>query len=174
MDGSALYPGTFDPITNGHIDLVHRAARRFNQVIVAIAGSTSKSTCFTLEERIELAKTALGDVQNVEIKGFGGLLVNFAREQNAAVILRGLRAVTDFEYEFQLASMNRRLAPDVETIFLTPDEGFSFISSSLVREIAKLGGGCYPVRAPGGGSCPSRTFAVTDKAPSQNGFDDHR
>ncbi len=140
MDGTAIYPGTFDPITNGHSDLVQRAARRFERVIVAVAGSTGKSTCFTLDERVDLATTALADIANVEVLGFGGLLVEFAREQKADVILRGLRAVSDFEYEFQLASMNRKLAPDVETIFLTPDEGFSFISSSLVREIAVLGG----------------------------------
>ncbi|MCP5149947.1 MAG: pantetheine-phosphate adenylyltransferase [Ectothiorhodospiraceae bacterium] len=140
MDGTAIYPGTFDPITNGHTDLVQRAARRFNRVIVGIAGSTGKNTCFTLEERVDLAGTALAAIRGVEIMGFHGLLVDFARQQKADVILRGLRAVSDFEYEFQLASMNRRLAPDVETMFLTPDEGFSFISSSLVREIAKLGG----------------------------------
>ena len=109
-------------------------------MIVAIAGSTGKSTCFTLEERVSLARTAVSKIDHVEVKGFDGLLVKFAQEQGAGVILRGLRAVSDFEYEFQLASMNRKLAPDVETMFLTPDEGYSFISSSLVREIAALGG----------------------------------
>lgn len=140
MDGTAIYPGTFDPITNGHIDLVHRASMRFDRIIVAIAGSGTKKPCFTLDERIALATTALEKINNVEIVGFDGLLANFAVKQGAGVILRGLRAVSDFEYEFQLASMNRKLAPTVETMFLTPDEGYSFISSSLVREIASLGG----------------------------------
>lgn len=140
MDGTAIYPGTFDPITNGHVDLVHRASLRFDKIIVAVAGSGTKSPCFTLEERITLARTALEKIDNIEIVGFDGLLADFAVEQGAGVILRGLRAVSDFEYEFQLASMNRKLAPSVETMFLTPDEGYSFISSSLVREIASLGG----------------------------------
>lgn len=140
MNTTAIYPGTFDPITNGHMDLLQRALRQFDRVIIAVAGSTGKSTCFTLDERVSLAKTALGKLENVDVMGFDGLLVKFAQEQGAGVILRGLRAVSDFEYEFQLASMNRKLAPDVETMFLTPDEGYSFISSSLVREIAALGG----------------------------------
>ena len=140
MEQSAIYPGTFDPITNGHADLVQRAVRRFDRVILAVAGSTGKNTCFDLEERIALATSALSEIPNVEIASFNGLLVDFASERGATVILRGLRAVSDFEYEFQLASMNRRLAPSVETIFLTPDERFSYISSSLVREIAILGG----------------------------------
>ena len=140
MNTTAIYPGTFDPITNGHADLVQRALRRFDRVIIAVAGSSGKSTCFTLDERVSLARTALGLLDHVEVVGFDGLLVKFAQEQEAGVILRGLRAVSDFEYEFQLASMNRKLAPDVETMFLTPDEGYSFISSSLVREIAALGG----------------------------------
>jgi pantetheine-phosphate adenylyltransferase len=140
MNTTAIYPGTFDPITNGHVDLLHRALRHFDRVIIAVAGSTGKSTCFTLEQRVSLARTALEQLDHVEVVGFDGLLVKFAQEQGASVILRGLRAVSDFEYEFQLASMNRKLAPDVETMFLTPDEGYSFISSSLVREIAALGG----------------------------------
>ncbi len=140
MDTIAIYPGTFDPITNGHADLVSRALRHFDRVIIAIAGSTGKSTCFTLDERVSLARTALAHLDNIDVLGFDGLLVKFAQDQGAGVILRGLRAVSDFEYEFQLASMNRKLAPDVETMFLTPDEGYSFISSSLVREIAALGG----------------------------------
>ena len=122
MNGTAIYPGTFDPITIGHLDLVQRAAQLFEHVIVAIAGSSVKDTCFTLEERVALTETSLSGVDNVEVN------------------LRGLRAVSDFEYEFQLASMNRKLSPRVETIFLTPDEGYTFISSSLVREIAKLHG----------------------------------
>ena len=140
MDTTAIYPGTFDPVTNGHADLVQRALRRFDRVIIAVAASTGKSTCFTLEERVSLARTALAPLDRLEVVGFDGLLVKFAQDQGAGVILRGLRAVSDFEYEFQLASMNRKLAPDVETMFLTPDEGYSFISSSLVREIAALGG----------------------------------
>jgi len=140
MRRSSLYPGTFDPITNGHIDLVHRAARHFERVIVAVAGSGSKVPCFSLDERIQMARETLKDCNNVTVMGFTGLLVKFAREQKAGVILRGLRAVSDFEYEFQLASMNRKLDSGVETMFMTPDEGYTFISSSLVREIASLGG----------------------------------
>ena len=144
MNTIAIYPGTFDPTTNGHADLVQRALRRFDRVIVAVAASRGKSTSFTLDERVTLARTALEHLEHVEVVGFDGLLVKFAQEQGAGVILRGLRAVSDFEYEFQLASMNRKLAPDVETMFLTPDEGYSFISSSLVREIAALGGDVRP------------------------------
>ena len=140
MTQKAIFPGTFDPITSGHVDLVQRAAKRFESVVVSVAGSGSKTPCFTLEERIGLAREALAGLPNVEIKGFEGLLVRFAQNENASVILRGLRTMSDFEYEFQLANMNRRLAPDVETMFLTPDEGFTSISSSLVREIARLGG----------------------------------
>jgi pantetheine-phosphate adenylyltransferase len=127
-------------MTNGHVDLVQRAAKRFDEVLVAVAGSGSKSPCFALDRRIELASMALAQCGNVRVVGFTGLLVRFAQQQGAGVILRGLRAVSDFEYEFQLASMNRRLAPEVETMFMTPDEGYTFISSSLVREIASLGG----------------------------------
>ncbi len=140
MERTVIYPGTFDPITNGHADLVHRAAACFDWVIVAVAGSTGKTTRFTLDERVGLAREVMRAVENVRIESFDGLLVEFAREQGAQVILRGLRAVSDFEYEFQLASMNRKLAPDIETMFLTPDDGYTFISSSLVREIAALGG----------------------------------
>jgi pantetheine-phosphate adenylyltransferase len=140
MERTVIYPGTFDPITNGHADLVHRAAACFDWVIVAVAGSTGKTTRFTLDERVGLAREVMRAVENVRIESFDGLLVEFAREQGAQVILRGLRAVSDFEYEFQLASMNRKLAPDIETMFLTPDDGYTFISSSLVREIASLGG----------------------------------
>lgn len=136
----AVYPGTFDPITNGHIDLVNRAAPLFDRVIVAIADSSSKHPALALDERIELAGTALGDMPNVEVRGFATLLADFVEDVGAGVILRGLRAVSDFEYEFQLASMNRHLIPAAETLFLTPAEQYSFISSSLVREIARLGG----------------------------------
>ncbi len=136
----AIYPGTFDPITNGHTDLVHRAIRIFDQVIVAIAANPGKHPIFTLEERIGLAREALSGVDSVEVCGFDTLLVEFVRSRSAHVILRGLRAVSDFEHEIQLASINRRLAPEVETLFLTPAEQYTYISSGLVREIASLGG----------------------------------
>lgn len=140
MNITAIYPGTFDPITNGHADLVQRACRLFDQVVVAIASGSGKGPVFTLEERVALAKEVLDECDNVEVCGFDTLLVDFMHARGAQVIIRGLRAVSDFEYEFQLASMNRNLAPDAETVFLTPAEQFSFISSSLVREIAALGG----------------------------------
>jgi len=136
----ALYPGTFDPITNGHTDIALRATRLFDQVIIAVAESTSKKTAFTIQERVDMAKTVLSDMDNVEVCSFNGLVTAYARERRASVILRGLRAVSDFEYEFQMASMNRQLNEKLETVFLTPAEQFSFISSSLVREIAALGG----------------------------------
>ncbi len=136
----AIYPGTFDPITNGHVDLVARAAPLFERIIVGVAESPGKAPGFPLDERIELARMALADLPNVEVRGFDTLLADFVRKMGAGVLLRGLRAVSDFEYEFQLASMNRHLIPNVETLFLTPAEQYSFISSSLVREIARLGG----------------------------------
>jgi pantetheine-phosphate adenylyltransferase len=136
----AVYPGTFDPLTRGHEDLVRRAATLFDTVVLAIAESTAKRTFFTLEERIAIAKEVLGDMKNVEVVGFKGLLTEFVRKQRARVVLRGLRAVSDFEYEFQLAGMNRNLYPEMETIFLTPSEQHMFISATLVREIATLGG----------------------------------
>jgi pantetheine-phosphate adenylyltransferase len=137
---TVVYPGTFDPITNGHTDLVSRAARVFDRVIVGIAESPHKKPLFNLEQRIALAKTELDRLGNVDVVGFDVLLIDFVSEVGADVIIRGLRAVSDFEYEFQLASMNRNLAPDIETLFLTPDENFGFISSTLVKEIARLGG----------------------------------
>ncbi len=137
---TALYPGTFDPITNGHSDIVGRAEELFDKVIVAVAANPGKSPAFTLDERVELAREVLSGHDRVEVIEFDSLLVNFAHVCGASVILRGLRAVSDFEYEFQLAGMNRRLAPDIETVFLTPGEQFAYISSSLVREIASLGG----------------------------------
>lgn len=140
----AVYPGTFDPITHGHTDLVARAAKRFDRVIVAVHKSAPKQPAFDWRERMELASTVLQGLPNVTVEGFDGLLVEFAREQQAGVILRGLRAVSDFEYEFQLASMNRHLAPEIETLFMTPDEHFAYLSSSLVREIASLGGDVTP------------------------------
>jgi len=135
-----LYPGTFDPITNGHLDLIERAARLFDQVIVAVAESAGKTPMFDVETRVRLVKEAVSSMDNVEVCGFSGLLVNLAKEKNACALLRGLRAVSDFEYEFQLANMNRRLSPDLESLFLTPAEQHSFISSTLVREVASLGG----------------------------------
>lgn len=135
-----VYPGTFDPITNGHIDLVERACRLFDTVTVAIAASTKKHPLFTLEERVDLARQVLAHLDNVEIIGFDILLADFFKQQKATAVMRGLRAVSDFEYEFQLANMNRALTGDMESIFLTPAEHLSYISSSLVREIASLGG----------------------------------
>lgn len=141
MPLSAMYPGTFDPITLGHEDLVRRAARLFDQVIVAIARDTGgKVPMFTFGERVEMAKHALGAHPNVEIRGYSGLTVEYARENGHQVIIRGLRAVSDFEYEFQLANMNRALTEDVETVFLTPTDRYTYISSTLVREVATLGG----------------------------------
>ncbi|HDP90398.1 MAG TPA: pantetheine-phosphate adenylyltransferase [Thioalkalivibrio sp.] len=140
MNITAVYPGTFDPITRGHTDLVRRAAGLFDHVIVAVAASAKKTPFFPLAERIGLAEQSLGGQSNVAVIGFDGLLVNFVRSQGARVVLRGLRAVSDFEYEFQLAGMNRHLAPDLETLFLTPAEEYAYVSSSLVREIASLGG----------------------------------
>ncbi len=135
-----LYPGTFDPMTNGHVDLIARASRMFDQVVVAIALGHHKNPVFSLEERVTLALQATAHLPNVEVIGFSGLLVNLFKEQRATAVLRGLRAVSDFEYEFQLANMNRQLDAEFETVFLTPSEKYSFISSTLVREIAKLRG----------------------------------
>jgi pantetheine-phosphate adenylyltransferase len=134
-----IYPGTFDPITRGHEDVVRRAAGLFGEVIVAVAASRT-ATLFTLAERVELAEAVFAEYANVKVVGFDALLMNFVREQNARVVLRGLRAVSDFEYEFQMAGMNRSLHPDVETIFLTPAEQYTFISASMVREISRFGG----------------------------------
>jgi pantetheine-phosphate adenylyltransferase len=136
----ALYPGTFDPITNGHTDLVRRAARLFDEVIVAVAANPQKKPLFSLAERVDLARTVLAGIPGVKVTGFDNLLVDCVRQHNGNVILRGLRAASDFEYEFQLAGMNRRLAPEVETVFMTPSEQEMFISASLVKEIAALGG----------------------------------
>ena len=140
----AIYPGTFDPITRGHEDLVRRAARLFDHVVLAVADSRAKRPFFTTEERVEMAQAVLADCDNVEVKSFSGLLMDFLREQDARIILRGLRAVSDFEYEFQMAGMNRQLYPDVETVFLTPAEQYMFISATIVREIATLGGDVSP------------------------------
>jgi pantetheine-phosphate adenylyltransferase len=143
-----IYPGTFDPITNGHVDLTERAARLFDRVVVSIAHSEKKQTLFSLEERVELCETALGHLDNVEVIGFSNLLIDFVKSQNARCVLRGLRAVADFEYEFQLANMNRAMYPEFESVFLTPSEHLSYISSSLVREIAALSGDISPFVPP--------------------------
>ncbi len=140
MGITVIYPGTFDPITHGHTDIVSRASPLFERLIVAVAGSTSKNAVFSADERVELAAEILRAYTNVEVKRFDGLMVDFARANQASLILRGLRAVTDFEYEFQLAGMNRKLMPEADTVFLPTSEKFTYISSSLVREIAALGG----------------------------------
>jgi pantetheine-phosphate adenylyltransferase len=140
MKRHAMYPGTFDPITNGHQDLVRRASGIFDRVIVAIAANPNKAPMFSLDQRVDLARQVLADLPNVEVMGYSGLTVEFARKHDLSVVVRGLRAVSDFEFEFQLANMSRHLAREIETVFLTPQEQFTFISSSLIREIAVLGG----------------------------------
>lgn len=140
MKVTAIYPGTFDPVTNGHVDLISRAARIFDRLVVAVAVNRGKTPLFDIEERVGLVRDIVAEHNNVEVMGFDSLLVDCAKEVGARVILRGLRAVSDFEYEFQLAGMNRRLSADFETMFLTPAEQYAFISSSMVREIAQLGG----------------------------------
>jgi len=155
----ALYPGTFDPITHGHTVLVQRAARLFDQVIVAVATNPRKTPLFTIDERVELVKKVLHGMEGVSVIGFGTLLVDCAREHNANVILRGLRAVSDFEYEFQMAGMNRHLAPELETIFMTPGEQESYISASLVKEIASLGADVAEFVAPAVQAALAEKFA---------------
>jgi len=142
MVNCVLYPGTFDPVTDGHMDLIQRASELFSEVVVAVAGSTPKNPAFDLEQRVALCQQVVSayKLENVKVTGFSGLVVEFAKEVGAKAILRGLRAVSDFEYEFQLANMNRRLSPEIESVFLTPSEQFSFISSTLVKEIASLDG----------------------------------
>jgi pantetheine-phosphate adenylyltransferase len=144
MNLTAVYPGTFDPITLGHEDLVRRAARLFDRLIVAVADSAAKRPFFTRDERVDMAREVVKDLANVEVMGFSGLLMDFVRAQRAQVVIRGLRAVSDFEYEFQLAGMNRVMYPDVETLFLTPGEQYMFISATIVREISVLGGDVRP------------------------------
>ena len=144
MKKTAIYPGTFDPITHGHTDLIERASHLFDRIIVAVAARPGKNPAFSLDERLKLVSIALDGQDKVEVCRFDGLLVEFARQKGARAILRGLRAVSDFDYEFQLAGMNRKLAPDIETLFLTPAEHYSYISSSLVREIAALNGDVGP------------------------------
>jgi pantetheine-phosphate adenylyltransferase len=140
MKRKAVYPGTFDPITRGHEDLVRRAVRLFDHVVLAVADSRAKRPLFTLSERVDIAREALTDLENVSVVGFSGLLMKFAQQQKARIVVRGVRAISDFEYEFQLAGMNRGMYPEVETVFMTPGEQFMFVSGTLVREIAILGG----------------------------------
>lgn len=140
MTVSAMYPGTFDPVTIGHEDLVRRGARLFDRIVVAVAANPGKEPMFTLDERVSLVKSVLSDLDNVEVTGYSGLTIEYAQHNDLQVIVRGLRAVSDFEYEFQLANMNRELTDDVETVYLTPAAQYNFISSSLVREVASLGG----------------------------------
>ncbi|MDP2265190.1 MAG: pantetheine-phosphate adenylyltransferase [Thiobacillus sp.] len=141
---TAVYPGTFDPITRGHEDLVRRAVRLFDHVIVAVAESRNKGAFFSMEERVAMTREVLADVPQVRVEGFSSLLIDFVAEQGAIAVLRGLRAASDFEYEFQLAGMNRYLKPDIETLFLTPSDQYMFISASMIREIAQLGGDVSP------------------------------
>lgn len=141
---TAVYPGTFDPITRGHEDLVRRAVRLFDHVVVAVAESRNKGAFFSMEERVEMTREVLADVPQVRVEGFSSLLIDFVAEQGAIAVLRGLRAASDFEYEFQLAGMNRNLKPDIETLFLTPSDEYMFISASMIREIAQLGGDVSP------------------------------
>ena len=145
---TVIYPGTFDPITNGHVDLTERAARLFDRVVVAIAYSEKKTPLFDLEQRVELCQQSLSHLDNIEVIGFSNLLIDFAKSQGSSCVLRGLRAVADFEYEFQLANMNRAMYPEFESVFLTPSEHLSYISSSLVREIAALDGDITPFVPP--------------------------
>jgi pantetheine-phosphate adenylyltransferase len=145
---TVIYPGTFDPITNGHVDLTERAARMFDKVVVAIAFSEKKTPLFPLEQRVELCEQSLAHLDNIEVVGFSNLLIDFAKSQGSSCVLRGLRAVADFEYEFQLANMNRAMYPEFESVFLTPSEHLSYISSTLVREIAALDGDITPFVPP--------------------------
>ncbi len=162
----AIYPGTFDPLTRGHEDLVRRAAKLFDTIVVAVAASRGKNPIFDVDERLAIAREVLGHYPNVEVIGFSGLLVKFVEQQNADVVVRGLRAVTDFEYEFQMAGMNRHLMPDVETIFLTPTDKYQFISGTLVREIALLGGDVSQFVAPSVQRWLDRKLAELRAAPS--------
>ena len=149
MNNKAVYPGTFDPITLGHEDLVRRAAKLFDHVVLAVADSRAKRPLFTLAERIDMARTALGDVKNVTVEGFSGLLMQFVEDHDARVVVRGVRAVSDFDYEFQLAGMNRKMYPEIETVFMTPGEEHMFLSATLVREISVLGGNVSKFVSPG-------------------------
>ncbi|NVJ67555.1 MAG: pantetheine-phosphate adenylyltransferase [Gammaproteobacteria bacterium] len=159
MSKTVLYPGTFDPITNGHIDLVNRACRMFDKVVIAVAYNPSKKPLFGLQERVALVEQIFADNAQVEVDGFKGLLVDFAKQKKAIGVLRGIRAVSDFEFEFQLANMNRHLDPELESLFLTPSEHYSYISSSLVREVASLGGDISAFVDPVVGAALAQKFA---------------
>jgi pantetheine-phosphate adenylyltransferase len=148
MPRCAIYPGTFDPITNGHTDLVRRAASVFDEVLVAVASNPGKTPMFTLQERVELTRQVLADIPNVKVTGYEGLTVDYMREHGIRIVVRGLRAVSDFEFEFQLANMQRHLLPQIETVFMTPQEQFTFISSTMIREIAVFGGSVREFVAP--------------------------
>jgi pantetheine-phosphate adenylyltransferase len=141
---TVIYPGTFDPLTNGHLDIIERAAKMFSHIVIGVAASPSKNTMFSLEERVNLAQQATCHITNVDVKGFSGLLVDFAEQENADVLIRGLRTTVDFEYEFGLTSMYRRLRPNLESIFLTPSEEYAFLSSTIIREVAIHGGDVKP------------------------------
>ena len=154
----AIYPGSFDPITRGHIDLVERASRLFDEVVVAVADSKSKKTLFTLEERVELIQQTTEHLPDVSVVGFTGLLIDFARQMNTNIVIRGLRAVSDFEYEFQLSWMNRQLEPDIETLLFAPAENYAFVSASLVKEIAQFGGNVSKLYCLTSGTANARTF----------------
>ena len=171
MKITAIYPGTFDPITLGHFDIVSRASPLFDRVILAVAESTSKNTVFSVAERVELARKIVTDLPNIEVQKFDGLMVDFARKCKASVVLRGLRAVSDFEYEFQLAGMNRKLMPEVDTIFMPTSEKYTYISSSLVREIASYGGNVSDFVDPQVASALSKRFVKANhkKTKSQEG-----
>ena len=158
----AIYPGSFDPITAGHLDVIHRAARLFDEVIVAVAFNDQKKTMFTAEERVALIRETTAGVGNIRVASFGGLLVEFAREENAVAVVRGLRAISDFEFEFQMALMNRKLDPAIETIFLTPREEYTYLSSRIVKEIARLGGNVDAFVPPAVASALREKFAALE------------
>jgi len=180
MNKAAIYAGTFDPITVGHLDLVERAARIFPRLVVAVAISTPKKTCFTVEERVAIVRAAVARFPNVEVEAFDGLLVDYARRKGIAVLVRGLRAFSDFEFEFQMALTNRKMAPDIETIFLMPKEDFSYISSHVVRDIAALGGDVEPFVPPPSLEALRRrlgpgahVISADDAHPERKAGDDH-
>lgn len=162
MNLNAIYPGTFDPITHGHVDIVRRATRLFDRIVVAVAENPLKEPVFTLKERVHLARIALQEWPKVEVVGFDTLLAEFAQAMDARVIIRGLRAVSDFELEFQLAAMNRQLNPQAETLFLTPSEEYSFVSSSLVREIARLNGNVAKFVSPAAVAALKRRYGIDE------------
>lgn len=168
MKRKAIYPGSFDPITNGHIDVIERAARLFDEVIVAVANNSNKKPLFEIQQRVELAEKATKHVGNVRIDSFSGLLVDYVQKQNGQAIVRGLRAVSDFEFEFQLALMNRRLNETVETIFMMPKDRYTFLSSSIIKEIASLGGSIEGLVPPAVGQALTDAFGAGQSRPEQS------